>query len=748
MLIAFVVSCKKKDVETDNLFKFREYISYTTSGLVSVADPIEINLAKEVDGWEMGKNMDVNIINITPHVQGKLTVANKHALLFTPDEYLDPSTEYTVSVKLSDIYKNVKKGFETYTFQFKTITPNFNIVTNNLQSYSKNWQYLEAVIRSADVISLKDAKKLVEAFQGKKKLSLAFNEANEHSRIFEFKIDSINRKINDSEILVKWNGKAIKADNEGETKVFIPGINNFTIVNVEVVQSPEQYLSINFSDPLKTQQNFDGLVSLQTAKNPKYVVDGNVLKVYPESKLVGNIQVDVFQGIANTDGYKLKKPFSEIIAFEELKPQVRLISNGTILPNSQELKFNFEAVNLKAVDVRVIKIFKNNVLQFLQDNDLSNNESYNMKHVGRRIAKQTIQLQTAAENTGKWKAYTIDLSKFLKADPGAIYRIELSFKKDYSLYNCDTNAHVTNTEDDEYEEYYEDEHYENEPEESAPEDEELREEAYWDNLVYSYKNYSYNWREEENPCHNAYYNESKIVSQNLLASNIGVIAKQGANNSYYFAVSNILTTEPEESATVKLYNFQQQELASVITDKEGLISVDLKKNAAFAIVSKGKNTTYIKLADGNSLSLSKFDVSGNKLQRGLKGYIYGERGVWRPGDTLHLTFILNDFSNPLPKGHPVKMEITDPNGKLVYKNVMSYHVNNFYKFTVTTSPEDKTGNYNAKVSVGGASFYKGLKIETVKPNRLKIKVDFENDILSSNAPLKGSLDVKWLHGAP
>ena len=747
-IIILVVSCKKKAVETDNLFKFRDYISYTTSGLVSVADPIEISLAKEVAGWEMGKELTENLLTITPHVQGKLVVANNHALLFTPDEHLEPSTEYTVSVKLNDLYKNVPKSFETYTFQFKTITPNFSIVTNDLQSYSKNWQYLEAVMRSADVISLTDAKKLVEAYQSNKKLSVVFNEASAHARVFEFKIDSIQRKMEDSEVLVKWQGDAIKADNKGENKVKIPGVNNFSIVKVTVIQSPEQCLSINFSDPLKKQQNFDGLVTLQGVKNPKYVVDGNVLKVYPDTKLVGNIQVDVFQGITTTDGIKLKKPFSELIAFEELKPEVRLLTNGTILPNSQELKFNFEAVNLSAVEVRIIKIFQNNVLQFLQDNDLNTTNSYNIRQVGRRIAKQTIPLQSAAENTGKWKAYSIDLSKFFKADAGAIYRVEVSFDKSHSLYNCDDNAVLSNPENDE-EDYYDEDYYEDDFNESTtPEDEELREEAYWDNLTYRYKNYRYNWREENNPCHEAYYNESKIVSQNLLASNLGVIAKQGANNTYYFAVTNILTTNPEAGATVKLYNFQQQELASAVTDNEGLVLVDLNKNAAFAIVSKGKNTTYIKFGDGNSLSLSKFDVSGNKLERGMKGYIYGERGVWRPGDTLHLTFMLNDFANPLPKGHPVKMEIKDPNGKLVYKKVTSNNLNNFYKFTVPTAAEDKTGNYVAKVSLGGASFYKDLKIETVKPNRLKIKVDFENDILTSKAPLQGNLEVKWLHGAP
>lgn len=480
-------------------------------------------------------------------------------------------------------------------------------------------------------------------------------------------------------------------------------------------------------------------------------MDGNVLNVYPDTKLVGDLQVDVFQGITNTDGFKLKKPFSEIISFESLKPQVRLISNGTILPNSQELKFNFEAVNLSAVDVRVIKIFEDNVLQFLQDNELQTNNEYALRRVGRRIAKQTVILYTdESQNDGKWKAYSIDLSKLIKADPGAIYRVELSIKKEYSLFDCENYSNITNTEDGEdyYDDYYyEDEYYNQDYSQNASEDDDLREEQYWDNLIYSYRNYNYNWQERENPCHDAYYNEERVVAQNLLASNLGVIAKQSNNNSYYFAVTNILNTNPEQGATVKLYNFQQQEIGKATTDGDGLAKINANKYASFAIVSKDKSKTYIKLADGNSLSLSKFDVSGNQLQRGLKGYIYGERGVWRPGDSLFLTFMLNDTDNKLPKGHPVKMEVLDPQGKMIYKNVTPNHVNNFYSFKVPTSVEDKTGSYSAKVSVGGAHFYKTLRVETVKPNRLKIKVDFENEVLTSNEPLKGTLDVKWLHGA-
>ena len=748
VLLSLAVSCKEKIVKTNNLFKFKDYISYTTSGITSIAKPIQINLANDVKGWEMGQDITDNIIRIKPYVEGKLTAVNKHTLIFTPNEHLKANTEYVVTIKLSAIYNNMPDGFNDYTFQFKTITPSFNIETNHLQSYSKNWQYLEGVIKSADVIPLQGAINLIEAYQNGKKLQLIFNEANDNANLFEFKIDSINRKIKDDNILVKWNGKAIKASNTGENTISIPGVNNFTIVDIGIIQSPEQHLSINFSDPLKKQQNFDGLVTVQNIKNPKYIVDGHVLKVYPDAKLVGNIQVDVFEGIKNTEGHKLKTPFSETIVFESLKPQVRLISNGTILPNSEQLKFNFEAVNLSAVDVRIIKIFEDNILQFLQDNNLNSNNNYEIKKVGRRIVKQKIPIQTAAENSGKWEAYSFDLATFFKADPGAIYRVELSFKKNYALYNCDENTSISNSENEDYKAYYEGDYYQSDTSQVDTEDEALLEEAYWDNKVYRYKNYTYNWNEEQNPCHDAYYGEDKIVSQNLLASNLGVIVKQGTKNSYCFAVSNILNTSPEAGAKVAIYNFQQQELASKITDNQGLTRIDSGKNAAFAIVSKGQNKTYIKIYDANSLSLSKFDVSGNSLQRGLKGYIYGERGVWRPGDTLHLTFILNDKTNPLPKKHPVKLEITNPNGKLVYKNITTENLDNFYKFTVTTSTEDKTGHYNAKVSVGGATFYKELKIETVKPNRLKIKVDFENEMLSEKKPLEGTLNVKWLHGSP
>jgi uncharacterized protein YfaS (alpha-2-macroglobulin family) len=751
-LIITAISCKKKPVETDNIFKYRDYISYTTSGVVSVQSPIRINLAKEVKDWEVEQELDAGLIKTQPYIQGTLKVANKHSIVFTPDEALEPATTYGITMQLGDIYKDVPEEFSSYTFEFKTITPSFTIMTNNLQSYSKEWQYVLGELRSSDVISLDDAKQLVTAKQDKKELNIAWLDVPQPSRYFEFRIDSIKRNIEDSKVDIRWDGKAIKAENKGENYIIIPGKNNFSIVETNVYQNPEQYLSINFSDPLKKQQNFSGLVTIQNVKNPRYIVDGNVLKVYPDNKLVGDIRVDIFTGIKNNDGFKLKNPFTQTLTFEELKPEVRLISNGSILPNSKNLKFNFEAVNLSKVDVRVIKIFEDNVLQFLQENNINSNNEYHIKHVGRRIAKETITLiQDATQNTGKWKAYSIDLSKYLKADPGAIYRVELSYKKDYSLYDCSSNSNTTEIEDDYYDEYYDD-YYEEDfyaSEDISEEEANLREERYWDNLTYSYRNTNYRYRDRNNPCTDSYFNYgSRTVTINLIGSDLGVIAKKGSDNTYFFAVTNILNTNPESDAKVALYNYQKQELAKGNTNADGIVEINSKKRAAFAVVTKGRSVSYVKLFDGNALSLSKFDVSGSRLQRGLKGYLYGERGVWRPGDSLFLTFVLNDNANKLPQRHPVKLEITDPVGKLVYRRVSIDNINNFYDFKVPTSADYKTGNYNAKVSVGGAQFSKSLKIETVKPNRLKINIDFKEDVLKIKESLQGDLNVAWLHGAP
>lgn len=89
------------------------------------------------------------------------------------------------------------------------------------------------------------------------------------------------------------------------------------------------------------------MVALETVGNLRYAVDGNVLKAFSDVALDGKLLLEVFQGIENTDGYKMKKGYAAKITFEQIKPEVRFVKSGTILPSSHNLKVNFEAANLK-----------------------------------------------------------------------------------------------------------------------------------------------------------------------------------------------------------------------------------------------------------------------------------------------------------------------------------------------------------------------------------------------------------------
>ena len=146
-------------------------------------------------------------------------------------------------------------------------------------------------------------------------------------------------------------------------------------------------------------------------------------------------------------------------------------------------------------------------------------------------------------------------------------------------------------------------------------------------------------------------------------------------------------------------------------------------------------------------SVSRFDVGGKDIQKGLKGFVYGERGVWRPGDTLHISFMLEDRNKRIPDKHPVALEIYNPRGQFYNKLISTNGMNGLYTFAVPTKTEAPTGLWNAYVKVGGTAFHKSLRIETVKPNRLKINLQLPGNILkATDGEVRATLSSAWLTG--
>ena len=101
---------------------------------------------------------------------------------------------------------------------------------------------------------------------------------------------------------------------------------------------------------------------------------------------------------------------------------------------------------------------------------------------------------------------------------------------------------------------------------------------------------------------------------------------------------------------VDVYDFQMQQIISGTTDQNGSTALFCERKPFLVIAKKDKDRNYLKVNDGSSLSLSSFDVTGSSPENGIKAFIYGERDVWRPGDSIFLSIFIKDMISDLPPG--------------------------------------------------------------------------------------------------
>ncbi|UXP33511.1 MG2 domain-containing protein [Reichenbachiella agarivorans] len=708
---------------------FVDYISGYTTEVISTSSDIKVKLSKSIEGKAAGAEEVGGLFKFKPEIQGSTSWEDDRTIVFHPAQKLAPGTEYQVIFKIGELVETPADQ-KVFKFSFKTLIQNYQVELKGLSLYDVKdltKVKLTGVLQTADLADYSVVEKIITATQSGKALDILWTH-DEVKKTHNFSIEKVARTEKESEVKVSWTGKPIEVDYSDDEIYTIPSLNDYKITNVYVNRGSDNFISVVFSDPLKTKQNLNGFITLNE-NEPRYVIDQNVLKVYPTAELSGEVELKIFKEIKNMAGHSLKEDYVTTFSITQSKPDVRIVANsGVIIPNSDGLIMPFEAVGLKAVDVTIIRIFNDNVFQYLQVNDLGYSDE--LSRVGRPVMKKTINLMSAGvTDLNTWNRFTLDLADVFKIDPGAIYEVQMGFRPQHSIYFCDKGEANQDLS-------FEDESWED-----------LEEGSNWDYYDYYYDD-SYDWRQRENPCHASYYMYRDKVKKMLFASNLGLMAKRADEGDLHIFVSDLLTTKALGDISFAVYDYQHQIVGSGISNSKGEAKVKIDGKPFVLIAKQGNQFAYLKLNDASSLSLSNFNVAGQEVQKGIKGFIYGERGVWRPGDDIHLSFILEDQQKRLPAGYPVVMELKNPMGQVVKKMVKKGSAEGLFNFTVSTAPEDPTGHWQAVISAGGVKFSKDLRIETVKPNRLKIDLDFHKDRLSAeDENMVGDLNVKWLHGA-
>lgn len=747
MITVGLYSCTRTQKDIIPSADYAPYVNAYTGGVISQNSTIRIELTHDQPMVDINNELKSNPFSFSPSLKGKVYWVSNNTIEFVPEEgALKPGTLYEGTFRLGDFIE-VEKKLKEFNFSFRVQERNFTLQLESLPitATQPNEINMKGEIRFSDVVKKEEVEKMLTASDGKKSYPVEVTATDNHTR-YLFSIRQIPREADDYPLTITANGNPAGINRKQSEEVLIPAKDCFRFMSAERIDQPENGIEIVFSAPLSTTQDLKGLIEIPEISSSIFQISENRVFIYFEANTQSKLTLNIHEGVKDSQGKALGT--SHTISFSEvsLKPQVEMSTTAAILPDSKSLIIPFRAVNLYAVDLSVIRIFENNVLMFMQTNSLAS--ANELRRSGRLVYKKTLWLaKDASKDIHHWGDYSIDLAGLIHQEPGAIYRVILSFRQEYSAYPC---GRVENQDMK-----FADSNTSNGLTKVSGRVLSEEDEAIW-NTPEAYYYYNggtmdwsvYRWTERDNPCHPSYYmNSDRIAACNVFASNLGMIVKRNSLNKLWIAVSNILDTKPIGKAQVTAYNFQLQPIGKGETNGEGFVEIT-PNGVPFIIVAESeRQKAYVRVVDGEEQSVSRFDVGGKDIQKGLKGFIYGERGVWRPGDTLHISFILEDREKRIPDKHPVALEIYNPRGQFYTKMISTQGMNGFYTFDVPTQATDPTGLWNAYIKVGGTTFHKGLRVETIKPNRLKINLALPKVLQATDKDFYAPLTSTWLTGA-
>ncbi|NLJ47318.1 MAG: alpha-2-macroglobulin, partial [Treponema sp.] len=686
------------------------FVAAHSAGTVSRHGEILVVLARDYGGRE-GESPVRNPFRLEPAVEGTAVWKDGSTLAFRPSAPLAAGKGYAVSVDLSALDPGVR---EPFSFRIRTPEPAMTVELGSLRASRDGTLELPGRIVLSDAEGADKVERVLSArFRGLRPGIVWTHQGTLH----DFTVRGFSSAGRDDDLEVSWDGRSVGAAVRGGRSVRVPASGAFEVTGVRAVREGETCLEISLSSPVDPSQDFRGRIEVEGLGNLRFAPAGGLVRVYASSAWPEEARVRIGEGLRDSEGRSLAVPVQATVPVSWEKPAVRFAASGVVLPTGEGLSLPVETRNLAGVVVEVLRIPGDNILQFLQVNNLDGEEE--LHRTGEVVWRKAFDLPWSDARRNQWTASGLDLSPLLAKYKDGMYRIRLSFLRDQVRYVCRTEHDFSDL--------------------VFPTLENL--DRIWDG------DWEARYKFRDDPCHPVFY-EQNSVYRNVLVSDLALGAKRDADDRTVVFAVDLRTARPIPDLEVILYNFQRRELARGRTDKEGVVSFPGSRDAYTAAAFRSGQAAYLKLDPGSVLATSHFDAGGIAAETGVKGFLYGERGVWRPGDEMHLTFLLLDRLKTLPAGHPVRFELENPMGKVVQTSVLTEGTDGFYPFKARTGEDAPTGTYLARVTVGDRVFTRNVKVETIVPNRLKIDFEHGGGAYLGGGESRFTLKSQWLHGAP
>jgi hypothetical protein len=618
---------------------------------------------------------EIPYLKFEPEVEGKFHWQTASKLVFTPRTAFSPATSYTAKLT-DDVFKyNRKKGFSGDK-QFSFHTPFLEVISGRAYWHLAEEDGGEHVIR----------------------IDMEFNYPvlpSEVATLLSAELDgeAVNTKIITSEISENLSfsiGGLTKEDKDQELSITLqPGLIPHGGTGKMKEKFAEKY---NILSPFKLeitdiQANHDGMEGVITVYTTQRVDEKNLksfisltpsikyqVEVYPGYFTIQseNFSVDsrydlvIKQGLLGTIGGKLKSEYSHPVSFGAVQPTIRFTEQKEFYVSGKGSR-NIQAmiINVPKVKIRVTKLYENNILSYLR-----NNSHYYYDY----------------------EYYDYDYY-YNYNDPGnlgdIIYESEVETN---TLPRRGSNRVLTLD--------------------------------FEDKLADIPGIYVLEIKSEED----YWLRATRMIA----ISDIGLIVKKGEHNITVFA-NSIKSALPLPDVSVKLIGENNQVIHSGKTNSDGVFSWSWDE-----LKASGFETSLVTAqiaGDFNVLPLSKtqvntsrFDVGGKYTNKsGIEAFIYGDRNLYRPGETINISAILRDSEWKSPGSVPVILQLTTPNGRIFKTIRKTLNAFGSFETQIALPASSQTGTYLVTILTGnevviGSS---AIKVEEFMPDRIKVDLKID-----------------------
>ena len=244
----------------------------------------------------------------------------------------------------------------------------------------------------------------------------------------------------------------------------------------------------------------------------------------------------------------------------------------------------------------------------------------------------------------------------------------------------------------------------------------------------------------------------------LLVTDLGLLVKQSLDGTRDVYVQSLFSGEPVAGVTVDVVAKNGSTLFTQTTDASGrarfekLDGLQRERAPLLLLARKGGDMSFMPLNRvDRQLDFSRFDVGGALNARSaeqLSAYLFSDRGVYRPGETMQIGMIVKnaDWARPLA-GVPLEAEVLDARGLAVKRERVRVGAGGFFEISHTTQESSPTGTYavNLHVMKDGQALRQigstSVKVQEFQPDRMKVAAKL---LGAGEAPVP-AVGEGWVH---